>query len=165
MVWLLLFVLLLLFSFVVLFGAPYLPTQKAQTKAALDLLDLQKGQRLLELGCGDGRVLRMAAKRGISGVGYELNPVLVLAAKMYTYKHRDKITIKWGNYWRTSWPEADGIYVFLLDRYMKKLEKKLLKEKTRWGKKDTLKLASYTFKMPHKKPSKVRSGVFLYEYK
>lgn len=165
MIWFLLFVLLLLFAFVVLFGAPFLPTQKAQIKAALNLLDLKKGQTLLELGCGDGRVLRAAAKRGINGVGYELNPVLVLAAKIYTYKYRHLVIIKWGNYWRTSWPEVDGVYIFLLDRYMSKLEKKLLQEKEQWHKKSKTKLASYTFKMPHKKPTKQQSGVFLYEYK
>jgi hypothetical protein len=164
MVWLLLIILVLLFGFVVLFGAPYLPTQKRQIEAALELLNLKKGQTLLELGCGDGRVLKAAAKQGIRGVGYEINPVLVIAAKLYTYNYRDTVSIKWGNYWTATWPEAEGVYVFLLDKYMKKLEKKLLKEKAGWSV-SSIKLASYTFKMPGKKPSKEAHGIFLYEYK
>jgi hypothetical protein len=42
------------FGFVILFGAPYLPTLKPQTNAALDLLDLKPGQTLLELGLWPG---------------------------------------------------------------------------------------------------------------
>ena len=40
---------ILCFCAVILFGAPYLPTLSKQKEAALDLLDLKKGQTLLEL--------------------------------------------------------------------------------------------------------------------
>lgn len=164
MIWLLVLALLLLFSFVILFGAPYLPTQKQQIRVALDLLDLKKGQTLLELGCGDGRVLKAAAKRGVRAVGFELNPVLVIAAKLYTRPYRELVEVRWGNYWRADWPEADGVYVFLLDRYMDKLDQRIKHHKKLWNKKH-LKLASYTFKIPNKQPAKKSAGVFLYEYK
>lgn len=68
---------IIIFGFVILFGAPYLPTLKPQIKIALDMLDLQPGQTLIEIGSGDGRVLKAAAERGWNAVGYELNPVLV----------------------------------------------------------------------------------------
>lgn len=149
----------LLFGFVVLFGAPYLPTRKKQTKAALDLLDLKPGQTLLELGCGDGRVLRAAAARGIRGVGYELNPILVAAAWFMTLRYRKLVSIKWANFWTKEWPEADGIFVFLLDKYMSKLDKKIVQQ----GR--SVKLASFAFKIPGKKAAKLKSGIFLYTYK
>jgi SAM-dependent methyltransferase len=82
------FALVLLFGFVVIFGAPYLPTLKKQTAEALDLLDLKPGQTLLELGCGDGRVVKAAAQRGLKVTGYELNPILVIIAKLNTIKYR-----------------------------------------------------------------------------
>lgn len=149
----------MLFGFVVLFGAPYLPTKKEQTKVALDLLDLKKGQTLLELGCGDGRVMRAAAARGIKCVGYELNPILVLIARMNTLRFRRLVTVRWGNYWKAQWPKADGIYVFLLDKYMKRLDDKIASEHT------PIKLASFAFKIPGKKPTKQKAGIFLYTYK
>ena len=65
-------VVVLLFGFVVIFGAPYLPTLSRQTEDALELLDLKTGQTLLELGSGDGRVLLAAAKRNLKAVGYEI---------------------------------------------------------------------------------------------
>lgn len=150
--------LVLLFGFVVFLGAPYLPTRRPQSEAALDLLDLKKGQLLLELGCGDGRVLRAAARRGLRSVGYELNPLLVLIAWLTTLKYRRLVSVRWGNYWTASWPNADGIYVFLLDKYMARLDSKI-KQQGR-----PVKLASFAFKVPGKKPARQKAGIFLYHY-
>lgn len=150
-----------LFGIVILSGAPYVPSMKRQIKAGLDLLDLNKGQTMLELGCGDGRVLRAAAKRGWKAVGYEINPLLVLAARLQTWRYRRQVKVVWGNYWRSNWPKAEGIYVFLLDPYMKKLNKAIVQQYT--GQK--IKLVSFAFKIPGKKWKKHESGVFLYEYR
>lgn len=154
----LLFVVILCFGFVILFGAPYLPTLKKQKAIALDLLSLKPGQTMLELGSGDGRVMKAAAERGIYSIGYELNPILVIISWVVTIKYRDKIKIKWGNYWTKNWQEADGVYIFLHTDYMKKLDKKMANT----GKK--MKLVSVTYKIPNKKPVKVKNGVFLYQY-
>ncbi len=154
----LVFFVVLCFGLVVFLGAPYLPSLNKQKSTALDLLSLKPGQTLLELGSGDGRVLKAAAERGIYAVGYELNPVLVVISRLVTLKHRDKTKIIWANYWSKDWMEADGIYVFLYTDYMKKLDRKMLKV----GKK--IKLASITFKIPNKKPVKEKDGVFLYQY-
>lgn len=149
----------LVFGFVVFFGAPFLPTRKPQAEAAFELLDLKKGQTLLELGSGDGRMLRMAAQRGIKAVGYEINPLLVIFSRLATLRYKRLVTIRWSNYWTADWPKTDGIYTFLLDKYMVKLDQKVSKQK------QPLKLASYAFKIPGKKPNKQKSGIFLYVYK
>ena len=151
---LLLILLVLLFGAVIIFGAPYLPTMGAQSAAALDLLALKPGQTLLELGCGDGRVLKAAAKRGIRSIGYELNPLLVLVARLHTWRYRQLVSVRWGNYWLADWPRANGIFVFLLDRYMKKLNKSITQKYK--GKK--VKLVSVAFQIPDKKPAKVVRG-------
>lgn len=155
-------VLVLLFGFVVLFGAPYLPTLKKQTAVALDMLDLKPGQTLLELGCGDGRVARAAAARGIRVVGYELNPILVVIAKINTLKYRKLVTIRLGNFWHISWPQTDAVFVFLLDKYMKKLDKKIIQQVAQQG--IPIKLLSYTFQIPTRKPTAQKGGLFLYKY-
>lgn len=148
------------FSTVVFFGAPYLPTMRRQSEAALDLLDLKSGQTLIELGSGDGRVLKLAAKRGINAVGYELNPLLALFSAIYTWKYRRKVRIIWGNYFAKKWPEADGVFVFSIKKYMKKLDKKISQYPYR-----PLKVASFAFKIPGKKYEAEKAGVFLYLYK
>lgn len=148
-----------LFCFVVLFGAPYLPTHKPQINTAFDLLNLKPGQTLLELGSGDGRVMREAAKRGLNVVGYELNPFLLIISMFVTWRYRQNITIVWGNFWKKKWPPADGIFVFLLDRYMAKLDSKIKKSDPA-----PKKLVSYAFKIPGKKPAKTENGMYFYIY-
>lgn len=157
-------VLVLVFGFVVAFGAPYLPTFKGQAEKALDLLDLKPGQTLLELGCGDGRVALAAARRGVRVVGYELNPLLVVVAKVVTWRQRKLVTIRLGNFWRATWPPADAIFVFLLDQYMSKLDNNTIQYRQRIKQKQPLKLLSYAFLLPGHKPVASRDGLFLYKY-
>src|SRR5690606_15342477 len=128
MILLLLASVILLFSFVLVFGAPYLPTLGRQQEVALELLDLKPGQTLLELGSGDGRMLVAAAKRGIRAVGYELNPLLFAYSWLVTRRYRRLVTVKCVNFWQASWPQTDGIYVFLLDKFMPKLHTKITQE-------------------------------------
>ncbi len=149
----------LLFGFVLFFGAPYLPTLKKQKEAALDLLDLRPGQTLLELGSGDGRVLKAAAKRGLNSVGYELNPLLVVFSWFSTLRYRKQVKIIWGNYWTQQWPRTDGIFVFLLNKYMVKLDKKITQQYER-----PVKLVSFAFSIPKKKPIAKQAGLYLYMY-
>lgn len=153
---------ILLFGFVVAFGAPYLPTLRKQTDDALDLLNLKPGQTLLELGCGDGRVMVAAAKRGLHVTGYELNPILVVVARIATWRYRKTTRVVWGNFWRSAWPQADGIFVFLLDKYMPKLDQRITMQRAVQTK--GIRLVSFTFQIPNKKPSKVDGGLYLYKY-
>ena len=152
-------VIIFCFSFVLLFGAPYVPTMKKQSEVALELLDLRKGQVLYELGCGDGRVLLKAKEMGLKSIGYELNPILYLIAKIRTFKARNEIEVRYGNFWTADLGNADGVYVFLFNKFMKKLDKKLSKELKKGAK-----LASYAFKIPDKKIIAENQAVFLYKY-
>lgn len=153
-------VVILLFCGVIAFGAPFLPTLKKRVDDALHLLDLKPGETLLELGSGDGRLLKAAGKKHIKAIGYELNPVLVLYSKIYTWPERKYVSIKWGNYWRAKWPPSDGMYVFLLQPYMSKLHKKV----AQYSKGNNYKLVSFAFEIKGKKPTKTKDGMFLYEY-
>jgi SAM-dependent methyltransferase len=151
--------LIMAYGFVLFFGAPYFPSLKPHIKAAIDLLDLKKGQVVYDLGCGDGRFLRAAAKAGYNAVGYELNPFMFLVSWASTRKHGRLVKVRMRNFWKADISKADAVYVFLLDKYMGQLDKKLTKE----GKKG-LRLASHTFKIPGKKPAAKKYGVYLYKY-
>lgn len=152
-----LMVVLGLFTIVIFFGAPYLPTLNPQVKAAFALLQLKPGQTLLELGCGDGKVLLAAAQAGYTAVGIELNPLLALIAWVRTRKYPRQVRVIWGNYWRMKWPEADGVFVFLLDRYMPKLDARMQEYRRP--------LASVTFTVPGRPSAAQKDGVFLYDYR
>jgi len=156
-----LFVIILAFGFVIIFGAPYLPTMKKQQEQAFKLLNLKPGQKILELGSGDGRVLLAAARQGLLADGYELNPLLYLLSKAVCFKHRKQINVYYGNFWHKKWPKADGIFVFLHPRFMNKLDKKIQHE----FKGISVKVVSYAFKIPGKKPQKTKDALYLYLYK
>lgn len=158
-VWIIAGVVFIAFIFVIAFGAPYLPTLNKQIATALDLADLKPGQTLLELGSGDGRVWAAAAKKGYKAVGYELNPILVIYSWIRTRKYGQNVKIIWGNYWTSHWPEANGIFVFLLDKYMNKLDKKVIQE---YG--SNVKLVSFAFRIPDREAAKEQNGLYLYEY-
>ncbi|HUA13629.1 MAG TPA: hypothetical protein VL989_03960 [Candidatus Sulfotelmatobacter sp.] len=147
------------FCGVLFFGAPYLPTLKKQIETMLELAEIKPNQRAIELGCGDGRVVAAFANRQIYVTGYELNPILYLIAKVRCFKYRPYATIKFGDYWRADWPETDIIYTFLLSRYMAKLDKKCIQYSYK-----PIKLISFAFKIPNKKPAKSKNGLYLYKY-
>lgn len=150
------FVLLLAFGGVILRGAPYVPTLDAQARAALELLSLKPGQTLLELGSGDGKVLVVAAQAGLNVVGIELNPFLVAVSWLRTWRYRKQVRIIWGDFWRVQWPECDGVFSFLLGRFMSRLDERMqVVQKP---------LASFAFQIPGKKPDQVNQGIYLYHY-
>lgn len=153
------FAVVMLFGFVLLFGAPYLPTKKRQTETVLELMKLKKGATIYELGCGDGRVLRHFASQGYKAVGYELNPLLVIVAKMVTWKYRKNVRIVWGNFWRADLTTADGVYIFLLDNFMQRFDQKMIQ---RTGK--PIPVVSYAFTIPDKKIITEKNGLYLYKY-
>lgn len=157
-VWLFLalFVVVLAFGGVLLRGAPYVPTLEKQGRAALELLNLQPGQTLLELGSGDGKILVLAARSGLNVVGIELNPFLVVVSWLRTRRYRKQVRIIWGDFWRVEWPECDGVFTFLLDRFMPRLD-----ERMRQVRKP---LVSFAFKVPGRKIDAEKSGVYLYRY-
>ncbi len=150
----------LLFGLVVLRGAPYLPTLKKQIDDALDMLALKPGQTLLELGSGDGRLLAAAARRGVYSVGYELNPLLVVWTRLRYWKYRRFISVKWGDFWLAEWPVSDGMYVFLLEKYMKKLDNKV----AQYAKGKHYSVVSFGFEISGKKVAEQRQGLRRYDY-
>jgi SAM-dependent methyltransferase len=57
------------------------PASDAFIGTALDLLDLRPGERFLDLGCGDGRVMVEAARRGARPTGFEIDPRMAARAR------------------------------------------------------------------------------------
>ena len=60
---------------------PYVQTPQNVVDAILELADVGPGDRLVDLGSGDGRIVITAAQRfGASGLGVEIDPALVAVA-------------------------------------------------------------------------------------
>ena len=155
------FIILLLvifsFSLAIFFGPPYLPIFNNRLAQIIELGQLKPGDRLIDLGCGDGRLLRYAAKRGIQVIGYEINPILFFICWLTTRRYSQNVTLIFGNFWQKDFVEAEVVYVFLLPRLMTKLAKKLDDYSYK-----PVKLISFSFIIPNRKIIKKMNNLFLY---
>ena len=61
--------------------APYWQTPDALVEAMLDLAGVGPGDQLIDLGCGDGRIVIAAARRGARALGIDIDPERVAGAE------------------------------------------------------------------------------------
>ena len=103
----------LIFAFTALTGAPYVPSFVKELKLAFTkLYPLSKKDLVVDLGSGDGVVLKVANDLGAKGFGVELNPFLVLLTKLRFRKKKD-VQVKCGNLFKVDFPaETTVVYVF-----------------------------------------------------
>ncbi|MBW4061882.1 hypothetical protein HJC99_04910 [Candidatus Saccharibacteria bacterium] len=156
---LIILVILLPFGIGALVGAPYVPILRRDSAALLKLAELTSGQTIVDLGSGDGRFLRAAAKAGYRGIGYEINPVLVVISKIVTWRYRKLVTIHLADFWGITLPPAAVIYVFLIDRLMPKLDAKLAQEIQQ-----STPVISYIFAIPGRQAEITTRNAFRYRY-
>ena len=142
-----------------LLGAPYVPIRRRDSRQLLELAGLKRGQTLVDLGSGDGQLLRLAASRGIRGIGYEINPIMVLVSRLVCWRYRRLVKIHLANLWQTKLPPADAVYVFLMPRFMERLDRKLEAEIQR-----PTRVISYVFEIPGRRPVERGAGSLIYEY-
>lgn len=130
-VWIVL-TLVVVFGVVVFRGAPYVPSLRRDVAQAFDELYLLGATDVVvDVGSGDGVVLRMASRRGARAVGYELNPVLVLIARFLS-RGDEKVSVVLRDFWVTQLPDdTTVIYGFSVSRDMLKMTAKIQSEATR----------------------------------
>lgn len=63
------------------FDAPFWPTPEPVVERLLDLAGVAPGDHLIDLGCGDGRVVIAAARRGASALGVDIDPERIAEAE------------------------------------------------------------------------------------
>ncbi|UCF92769.1 MAG: class I SAM-dependent methyltransferase [Desulfobacterales bacterium] len=106
-------------------GAVYVSSSRVRIAAFLDAVPMPAGQLLIDLGCGDGRVLRQArARYDVRAVGYEINPLAYLQARLRCWGLKD-VGIRRQNFWRTRLSEADVVFCYLYPDVMGRLSDKL----------------------------------------
>lgn len=159
----LLFAVVIIFGFVVFRGAPYVPSRKKELAKAFDeLYPLSKGDVLIDIGSGDGIVLREAAKRQARAIGYELNPVLVLISRLLS-RRQPLVETYLTDFWFVQLPpETTVVYVFGESRDITKMASKVADEARRLGK--PLAFISYGFIVPNVKHVKKVGAYYLYRF-
>ena len=112
-------------------GGPYVPTPTVIVDELLKLADIKRGEFIIDLGSGDGRIVVTAAKRyGASGYGIDIQPSLVELARESARKEgvSDRVSFVAGDLFESDLSKADVVTVYLLPSTVPKLVPKLLKE-------------------------------------
>lgn len=136
--------------------APYVWTGGKTQEDMVRLAAIQRGETAYDLGCGDGRLVRAAAREGAHATGIEASLLTFLLAWIWSLPVRGA-RIRFGDLWKGNYRDADVVFCYLLVAGMQRFEKEIwptLKPGTR--------VVSNTFRMKGLSPEKEEGDVFLY---
>ena len=158
---LLIFILALLWILVPAFyGLPSKPTKVDRIRKALKLVNLQPDEVLYDLGAGDGRVLLIAVKEfGAKAVGIEVGPIqcVLIWLRVTASGLSNRITIHWGNFFKSDLSEADVVYLYATSTEVLKLAPYLEKKMRRGSR-----LVSISADFPEWEPSAFDGEILIF---
>ena len=134
---------------------PYVPTSNDVVEAMLKLAGVQKTDIVYDLGCGDGRIVIMAAKQyGSHGVGVDINPARVQEARANAKQAgvEDLVKFEENDLFAADIHNATVVTLYLLPSINLKLRPKLLSDL-----KPGTRVVSHSFDMGDWKPEKEES--------
>ena len=146
--------------------APFVQTPVEVAKKIIQLAELKPGQKLFDLGAGDGRLVIMAAQETeASSVGVEMRDDLVERARTEIKKLNleGRVSIIHDDFFNVDLSEADVVTLYLTTSGNERLRPKMESEL-----KEGAKVISHDFKVGNWKPSMVYSellGHTIYSYK
>ena len=154
----------LLVGFVAFTGAPYVPSKRRDVERAFDeLYLLHASDVLVDIGSGDGVVLRAAARHGARAIGYEIHPILVFVARMLSRGNRN-VQVRFANFWHTPLPDdTTVVYTFGEARDIRKMYMRVQSEATRLQRQ--IAFISYAFTVAGATPAKTVGAHYLYQIK
>lgn len=131
-------------------GALFVSTSRARIRAFIEAVPMKAGQVLVDLGCGDGRILRQAHKcYQVRAIGYEVNLMAYVKARALSLCFKN-IEIRRRDFWSANLSDADVVVCYLYPDVMKKLSAKL-----KANLKPGAVIVSCNFMLPGFKPSRI----------
>lgn len=109
---------------------PYVPTPQEVVDRMLAMARITDKDFVMDLGCGDGRMLVTAAKAGARGRGVDLNPQRIkeATANAAAAKVSDRVTFEVKNLFETSIKDANVLTMYLLPNVNIQLRPRILEE-------------------------------------
>jgi SAM-dependent methyltransferase len=110
---------------------PYVPTPPEVVEAMLKLAAVKSGDFVIDLGCGDGRIVVMAAQKfGARGKGVDFNPTRIEEAQQNARQAgvTSRAQFSQGDFFEADLQEATVVTLYLLPDINLKLRPKLLKD-------------------------------------
>jgi SAM-dependent methyltransferase len=147
----------------VLWGAPWVPGSLRMVNRMLELAEVKPGQKVVDLGAGDGRVVVLAARKyKAEAVGVEIDPVRWAMANLWILLLglRGKAKVHLGDMRRFPAGGADVVTLYLLQG-----TNQILKETLEKSLRPGAKVVSHIFSMSGWTPAVIDEhfGIFVYE--
>lgn len=142
--------------YAIIWGAPFVPSALGTVKKMIEMADLHGNDMLMDLGSGDGRILKKAAPHVKYAVGIEINPLLYFWSKTRLAKYKN-IKVQRTNLWKVDLKDVDVLTIFFIAHHMGALKQKIKKEM-----KPGSRVVSYGFSFPDWQYAKKDAKVYLY---
>lgn len=111
-----------------LIGAPWAPTRMSAVRKAFDDIGISDKDIVVDLGAGDGSIVREAAGRNARAIGYELSPIMWAVAWIRAFRFK-KSRILYGNFFKKALPkDTTLVFLFLMPQHMDTAGKFLAKQ-------------------------------------
>jgi len=142
-------------------GAVFFPTTSGNVEVIKRMAHAKSGERVADLGSGDGRILMAFAKDKIEICGYEIDPTLVWRSRRMIRKlglqNYAKVFRK--SFWRRNLSGFNVVIVYGIPYIMRRLERKLKREL-----KPGSRVISNIYQFPHWKPKETNKEKDVYLY-
>ena len=140
-------------------GPIFVPTRRKHVPVIIELLAIKPGEKVVDLGSGDGRLMIAIVEAGGAAYGYEHSPLLAMRSKRNFKKAgvSDQAVVYTENFWKADLSEYNAVVIYGIPYIMTNLEKKLQKEL-----KPGARVVSYSFPFPTWKPTEKNKQIFLY---
>lgn len=138
---------------------PFVQSSWFHIETMIELSNPKPGEKIADLGSGDGRILLLFAKAGAEAHGYEIDHELILKAdaKIAEQNLENKIIIYEKDFWEEDLSPYSVIAIYGMDSVMERLENKLKKEL-----KPGSRVVSNIFQFPNWKEKETKNNVRLY---
>lgn len=100
--------------FGLIMGAPYVSTDKKLVEKMVELAEIKPGEKIYDIGCGDGRIVFEACRKGAIGTGIDVNLTLVWLARIKNLFFKLPAKFYARDLKKYDWSEADVVFCYLL---------------------------------------------------
>ena len=126
----------------------------------IDLAKIKQGERVYDLGAGNGKVIDLATRKGAVATGFEISVPLVLYYYLKRLLGISKGRVVWGNFFHQDISDAEIVFCYLFPHTIELVYQRLFK-KLRPG----TRVISNAFMIEGLKPERKENEVYLYVVK
>jgi cyclopropane fatty-acyl-phospholipid synthase-like methyltransferase len=138
---------------------PFVPSSDTRLETMMEFAAVKPGEKTLDVGSGDGKVVIALAKQGAMAHGIEIDPKRyhLSLQNIETEGVSDQAHIYHLNFWDADFSPYDLITVYGITGIMTRLGDKIKAQC-----KPECRIVSNAFTIPHWQPIKKANGVYLY---